>query len=153
MSRAFTKEIDDKPEEMVERPVSAQPNYVTPNGLAQIERALAKYEAAHTAAILKENKTAIELTAREIRYWSARKSTAILAPPSSSSDQVQFGSTVSVRRHDGRVQTFRIVGEDEAEPSGNTISYVSPFAQAVMGKSVGDHVEITGEDSEVLAIG
>jgi transcription elongation GreA/GreB family factor len=153
MSRAFTKEIDDNPEEMVERPVSAQPNYVTPNGLAQIERALAKYEAAHTAAILKENKTAIELTAREIRYWSARKSTAILAPPSSSSDQVQFGSTVSVRRHDGRVQTFRIVGEDEAEPSGNTISYVSPFAQAVMGKSVGDHVEITGEDSEVLAIG
>jgi transcription elongation GreA/GreB family factor len=153
MSRAFTKEIDDKPEEMVERPVSAQPNYVTPNGLAQIERALAKYEAAHTAAILKENKTAIELTAREIRYWSARKSTAILAPPSSSSDQVQFGSTVSVRRHDGRVQTFRIVGEDEAEPSGNTISYVSPFAQAVMGKSIGDHVEITGEDSEVLAIG
>src|ERR1700722_9092836 len=153
MSRAFTKEIDDKPEEVVERPVSARPNYVTPNGLAQIERALAKYEAAHTAAILKENKTAIELPAREIRYWSARKSTAILAPPSSSSDQVQFGSTVSVRRHDGRVQTFRIVGEDEAEPSGNTISYVSPFAQAVMGKSVGDHVEITGEDSEVLAIG
>jgi transcription elongation GreA/GreB family factor len=153
MSRAFTKEIDDKPEEVVERSVSAQPNYVTPNGLAQIERTLSKYEAAHTAAILKENKTAIELTAREIRYWSARKSTAILAPPGSSPDQVQFGSTVSVRRHDGRVQTFRIVGEDEAEPSGNTISYVSPFAQAVMGKSVGDHVEITGEDSEVLAIG
>jgi transcription elongation GreA/GreB family factor len=152
MSRAFTKEIDDKPEEVVERPVSARPNYVTPNGLAQIERALAKYEAAHTAAILKENKTAIELTAREIRYWSARKSTAILAPQSSSSDQVQFGSTVSVRRHDGRVQTFRIVGEDEAEPSGGTISYVSPFAQAVMGKSVGDHFEISGEDSEVLAI-
>jgi transcription elongation GreA/GreB family factor len=153
MSRAFTKEIDDKPEEVIPRPVSAQANYVTPNGLTQIERALAKYEAAHTAAIVKENKTAIELTAREIRYWSTRKNTAILAPPSLSPDQVHFGSTVTVRRHDGRVQTFRIVGEDEAEPSGNTISYVSPFAQAVMGKSVGDHVEITGEDSEVLAIG
>jgi transcription elongation GreA/GreB family factor len=152
MSRAFTKEIDDKPEEVIARPVSAQPNYVTPNGLTQIERALARYEAAHTAAILKENNTAIELTAREIRYWSARKSTAILAPSSPSPDHEHFGSTVTVRRHNGRVQTFRIVGEDEAEPSGGTISYVSPFAQAVMGKSVGDHVEISGEDSEVLEI-
>jgi transcription elongation GreA/GreB family factor len=152
MSRAFTKEIDDKPEEVVERPVSAQPNYVTPNGLSQIERALAKYEVAHTAAISKENKTAIELTAREIRYWAARQSTAILAPPNSSPDHVHFGSTVVVRRHDGRVQTFRIVGEDEAEPSAGTISYVSPFARAVIGASVGDHVEISGEDTEVLAM-
>jgi transcription elongation GreA/GreB family factor len=65
---------------------------------------------------------------------------------------VHFGSTVVVRRHDGRVQTFRIVGEDEAEPSAGTISYVSPFARAVIGASVGDHVEISGEDTEVLAM-
>jgi transcription elongation GreA/GreB family factor len=152
MSRAFTKEIDDKPEEVLARPISAQPNYVTPNGLKQIELALAKYEAAHTAAISKENKTAIELTAREIRYWSSRKNTAVLVPTSSSPDQVQFGATVTVRRHDGRVQIFRIVGEDEAEPSSGTISYVSPFAQAVLGRSVGDYVEISGEDTEVLSI-
>jgi len=152
MSRAFIKEIDEKPEELLARPVSAQPNYVTPNGLKQIELALAKFEAAHTAAISKENKSAIELTAREILYWSSRKNSAVLVPTSSSPGQVQFGSTVTVRRHDGRVQTFRIVGEDEAEPSAGTISYVSPFAHAVLGKSVGDDVEISGEDAEVLAI-
>ena len=152
MSRAFTKEIDETPEEILPRPVSTHPNYVTANGLAQIERALAKYEAAHTAAIAKSNKIAIELTARELIYWSARKNTAILVPEISNPRQAQFGTTVTVKRHDGRVQTFRIVGEDEAEPSAKTISYVSPFAQAVMGKSVGDHVEIAGEDSEVLAI-
>ena len=45
MSRAFIKEIDEKPEEVLARPVSAQPNYVTPSGLKQIELALAKYEA------------------------------------------------------------------------------------------------------------
>jgi hypothetical protein len=78
MSRAFTKEIDDKPEEVLARPVSDYPNYVTPDGLRQIELALARYEAAHIAAIVKENKTAIELTAREIRYWSSRKNTAVL---------------------------------------------------------------------------
>jgi transcription elongation GreA/GreB family factor len=152
MSRAFTKEIDDKPEEVVARPVSAHPNYVTSNGLSQIERALEKYEAAHSAAVMKENKTAIELTARELIYWSARKSTAILVPEISNPHQVQFGTTVTVRRHDGRVQTFRIVGEDEAEPAAKTISYISPFAQAVMGKSVGDQIEISGDESEILAI-
>jgi transcription elongation GreA/GreB family factor len=152
MSRAFTKEIDDKPEEVVARPVSVHPNYVTLNGLSQIEQALEKYEAAHSAAVMKENKTAIELTARELIYWSARKNSAILVPELSNPYQVQFGTRVTVKRHDGRVQTFRIVGVDEAEPSSKTISYVSPFAQAVMGKSVGDHVEIAGEESEVLAI-
>ena len=33
-----------------------------------------------------------------------------------------FGATVTVRRDDGRAQTFRIVGEDEAEPARGTIS-------------------------------
>ena len=153
MSRAFTKEIDDRPEELLARPVSTEPNFVTPNGLRQIELALAKFEAAHTAAVSRENKSAIELTAREIRYWSSRKNSAVLVPTGSSPNKVQFGATVTVRRHDGRVQTFRIVGEDEAEPSDGTISYVSPFARAVLGKSVGDDVEISGENAEVLAIG
>ena len=152
MSRAFIKEIDETPEEVLARPMSAHPNYVTANGLKQIELALAKYEATQTAAILKENKTAIELTAREIHYWSNRKSTAILVQENSSPELAQFGTSVTVKRHDGRVQTFRIVGEDEAEPSVGMVSYVSPFAQAVMGKSAGDHVEISGEDTEVLAI-
>jgi transcription elongation GreA/GreB family factor len=66
---------------------------------------------------------------------------------------VQFGSCVTVRRHDGRVQKLRIVGEDEASPSAGTISYVSPLAQAVMGKGVGDFVEISGAEAEILAIG
>jgi transcription elongation GreA/GreB family factor len=48
----------------------------------------------------------------------------------------------------------RIVGEDEAAPSAGTISYVSPFAQAVMGKgkSVGDVVQIADPEPEILAI-
>lgn len=152
MSRAFVKEIDDKPEEKPVRPVSEDPNFVTADGLKQIELALAKYEAAHTAAVAKENRNAIELTLREIRYWSSRKNSAVLVPEVENTDQVQFGSKVTVRRHDGRVQSFRIVGIDEAEPSAGAISYISPFAKAVMGKAVGDHVEISGEDSEVLAI-
>jgi hypothetical protein len=38
-------------------------------------------------------------------------------------------SSVSIRRADGREQTFRIVGEDEVDPSRGTISHVSPLAK------------------------
>jgi transcription elongation GreA/GreB family factor len=153
VSRAFTREIDDKPEEVLPRPLSIHPNYVTLNGLHQIERLLAKYEAAHEAAVSNENKTAIDLTARELIYWSSRKNTAILVPDVSNPQQVQFGTTMRVKRHDGRIQKFRVVGEDEAEPSASTISYVSPSARAVMGRSVGDYVEIAGDETKILAIG
>jgi transcription elongation GreA/GreB family factor len=152
MSRAFVKENDERPDEILARPISARPNFVTPEGLEQIELAVARYEAAHTAAIHKENQTAIELTARELSYWSNRKNTAIVVSEASGGAEVQFGASVTVRRHDGRVQKLRIVGEDEADPSAGTISYVSPLAQAVMGKSVGDHVQIAGAESEILAI-
>jgi transcription elongation GreA/GreB family factor len=37
--------------------------------------------------------------------------------------------TVSLRRDNGREQSFRIVGEDEADPSRGTVSYVSPLAR------------------------
>ena len=52
--------------------------------------------------------------------------------------------TVTLRRDDGRKQTFRIVGEDEADPSHGTVSYVSPLARAVLTYGPGDTVEIAG---------
>jgi transcription elongation GreA/GreB family factor len=152
MSSAFVKEDVERPQEVPARPISSRPNFVTAEGLKQIDQALARYEAAYTAAVAKENRTAIELTAREVTYWSNRKNTAIVVSVASAGGQVQFGASVTVRRHDGRVQTLRIVGEDEADPSAGTISYFSPFAQAVMGKSVGDRVHIAGTESEILAI-
>jgi transcription elongation GreA/GreB family factor len=75
-----------------------------------------------------------------------------LVQPSKDRTRVHFGTTVVVRREDGRMQTFRIVGEDEADPSGGTVSHVSPLARAVLGKSVGDVVTVLGRDAEVLEI-
>ena len=61
--------------------------------------------------------------------------------PPANTTEVHFGSTVTMLREDGRRQTYRIVGEDEADPSAGTLSYVSPVAQALMGKQVGEMVE------------
>ena len=58
--------------------------------------------------------------------------------------------TVTLRREDGREQTFRIVGEDEADPSRGTVSYVSPLARAVLTYGPGDTVEIAGGKAVIL---
>ena len=65
---------------------------------------------------------------------------------------MQFGRTVEVERDDGRRQSFRIVGEDEADPAAGRISYVSPLARALMGRTVGDVVLLGGAEVEVLGV-
>ena len=47
---------------------------------------------------------------------------------------------MTILRDDGCRRTYRIVGEDEADPSRGTISYVSPVARALVGKKIGDVV-------------
>jgi len=64
---------------------------------------------------------------------------------------VHFGCTVTIAR-DGRCESYRIVGEDEADPNQGTLSYVSPLAQALMGKQVGDAVRAGRTEAEILEI-
>jgi transcription elongation GreA/GreB family factor len=152
VSRAFIKEVEPQTVDLPDRPVSTHPNLVTAEGLAGIERALARFEAASKAAIAKNDRMAIAATQRELRYWTARRSTAKVVEPAADKGKVHFGATVTVRRDDGRAQTFRIVGEDEAEPSHGTLSYVSPLARAVLGGSVGDDVEVPGGSATIAEI-
>ena len=65
---------------------------------------------------------------------------------------VAFGSRATFARDDGRRQTFRIVGEDEADPRAGSISYVSPVVRALIGKGVGDRVLLGDHEIEVLAV-
>jgi transcription elongation GreA/GreB family factor len=69
-----------------------------------------------------------------------------------SHDVVAFGSTVTFERDDGRVQTYRIVGEDEADPKAGTISFVAPVAKLLMGKAVGDVATMSGQELEITKI-
>ena len=137
---------------MPDRPISPHPNLVTPEGLASIQRTIDRFTAAYKAALGKHDKAAIAAAQRELRYWSTRLATAKLVQPSTDRTGVHFGTTVVVRREDGRMQTFRIVGEDEADPSRGTVSHVSPLARAVLGKAVGDVVMVLGREAEVLEI-
>ena len=61
-------------------------------------------------------------------------------------------SCFTLRRNDGREQSFRIVGEDEADPSRGTVSYVSPLARAVLTHGPGETVEIAGQEAVILDV-
>ena len=154
MSRAFTKEPDgDTFEEAPDKLISEHLNYVTAEGLALIEAEVASLTLASSAAQAAGERAVLSATARDLRYWLARRASAEVIPPPSEVSLVQFGSKVTVLRDDGRRQTFRITGEDEANPSKGSISYVSPLARALIGKSVGDVVNLGGGGVEVVGVG
>jgi transcription elongation factor GreA len=75
------------------------------------------------------------------------------APP----DKVQFGVTVVLNDiHSDEEVSYRIVGEDEADPKQGLISVTSPVARALMNKSVDDEVVVKAprgdREFEILAI-
>ena len=89
---------------------------------------------------------------RDARYFAATVRTAQVITNPTSTDTVAFGSTVIFKRDDGRVQKYCIVGEDEADPKGGSISFVSPVARFLMGKAVGDVVGTSSQELEIIAI-
>lgn len=153
MSRAFVKEPDglEAFEDLPERLVSDHPNLVTEHGLALIEAEVGRFSREHAIAQAANDREALARAARDLSYWSQRRSTATPMPAPSGHGTVQFGSTVTIERDDGRKQTFRIVGEDEADPALGSISYVSPLAQALLGKSVGDTAK-AGAGEAVISV-
>jgi transcription elongation GreA/GreB family factor len=158
MSVAFTREEDYEASaaDLPDRPISPHPNLVTASGLALLEEALAAaraaYGAAQTEGGVSADRTAMARATRDLRYYAARRATAQLTDTAAQTDQVAFGSTVTFERDDGRTQTFRIVGEDEADPAAGSVSYVSPLAQALLGKRVGDEAPVSGQTVEITGI-
>ncbi len=159
MSVAFTREedLEATAADLADRPISPHPNLVTPEGLAAIEAELASARAAYTAAqvqgSIESDRTAMARATRDLRYWSARRASAQLVELTEDDGAVRFGGSVSIEREDGRAQTWRIVGEDEADPAAGSVSHVSPLARAVMGKRVGDEVTVAGQSAEIVAVG
>ncbi|MHC2001177.1 transcription elongation factor GreA [Methylobacterium sp. CM6241] len=153
MSSAFIKEREggEAFEDLPDRPISPHTNFVTPQGLAQMEAEVARLQSEFSALTAGAKADEARVT-RELAYWTARLGSAELVEPMDG-ETVHFGSTVSILKEDGAKQKFRIVGEDEADPTKGSISYVSPMAKALTGKSVGDTVEVNGHEIEIEAIG
>ena len=159
MSVAFTKEdsAETASETLLpDRPISPHPNLVTEAGLKALELQLREareaYETAQKIEDVNERRRQAASPLRDARYFAARVRTAQVVADPPTTDIVAFGSTVVFRRDDGRVEKYRIVGEDEADPKAGSISFVSPVARSLMGKAVGDVVGASGQELEIMAI-
>jgi transcription elongation GreA/GreB family factor len=152
VSRAFVRETDSNTSGLPDRPLSPHRNLVTEAGLADIEAVLDRFEAAHRAAADQGDREAAAMALREVRYWRARRASAEVVKPSEDKCKASFGMTVTVRRDDGREQSFKIVGEDEADPSRGTVSYVSPLARAVLAHGPGETIMIANSEAVILDV-
>tara|TARA_B100000678_G_scaffold21086_3_gene16257 strand:+ start:36 stop:503 length:468 start_codon:yes stop_codon:yes gene_type:complete len=67
----------------------------------------------------------------------------IIDPKTLSGDKVVFGATVTLLDEDDKPVKYQIVGQTEADAKSGRISYNSPLGRALIGKTVGDEVEVT----------
>jgi transcription elongation GreA/GreB family factor len=149
MSRAFVKESDDDltAGELPERPVPAHANYVTPLGMEQLRARVRELAERHEQLKAlsqddSEAKRKLREVERDQRYFNAQLERAEIVdsaghPPG----EVRFGATVKVEEADGRVETFHIVGDDEADVAVGKISWGSPLARSLIGAKVGETVK------------
>ena len=146
MSRAFVKDDnDDLPgEALPERPVSSEPNYVTPTGMTKLRGKVEELREEHArlkGAGEEFDRPRLAEIERDLRYYQARLESAILVDVSTQPrDAVHFGARVKTEDEDGEVQSIAIVGDDEADAAHGRVSWQSPLAKALMGAKVGDTV-------------
>lgn len=151
MSRAFVKE-DSGAEALPERPVSPRRNLVTRRGLALIEAEIERLREALAGASASGDRDGIARASRDLRYWTARRANAEPVDPPQDGETVTVGMAVTLEDEDGRRRTYRLVGEDEAEPKEGRIAWSAPVAQALLGKGLGDEVELPAGTLEIVAI-
>jgi transcription elongation GreA/GreB family factor len=159
MSVAFTKEesAETAAETLLpDRQISPHPNLVTANGLKALELradlARKAFEEAQKIEDVNERRRQSAIPLRDVRYFAERLRSAQVVDAPGTKGIVAFGSEVTFTREDGRVQHFRIVGEDEADPAAGSISYISPVARLLTGKTIGDCVGEPGRELEIITV-
>lgn len=136
--------------------------YVTPAGFAALEReqkalwahrrdvvkalaaAAAEGDRSENAEYIYRKKELAGID-RRIRYLQKRLPVLNVVRHRVAPEGVYFGARVDVRFDDGEARSFRIVGEDEADPGKGDVNIDSPLAQALLKRLPGDRVEIGGE--------
>ena len=145
MSRAFVNEDNAaaQADQPVERQVSAQPNRLTAQGLAQLQTKVAQLQGEHSDEAAKGEQADKQRQAdleRDLRYFNQRVQSAQVVAPATSTDKVQIGSWVTFANEQNEQQRIQLVGEDQADASAGLINWGSPLGRALLGAQVGDEV-------------
>ena len=144
--------------------------YITPRGARQLREELAYLwrdkrplvtEQVRAAAALgdrSENaeyqygKRQLREIDRRIRYLQKRlENLSVVDRIPSDRDRVFFGAFVTLCTETDEALSIRIVGEDEIDLDNQWISMNTPLARAIIGKSLGDEVEIQRPAGKITA--
>ncbi|HEX8308268.1 MAG TPA: transcription elongation factor GreA [Allosphingosinicella sp.] len=89
----------------------------------------------------KERQGQVEATIADIEDRLSRA--MVIDPKTLSGDKVVFGATVHLLDEDDKPVTYQIVGQTEADARVGRISYNSPLGRALIGRTIGEEVEVT----------
>ncbi|HEV8543245.1 MAG TPA: GreA/GreB family elongation factor [Verrucomicrobiae bacterium] len=140
MSKAFTRESDDDNEGALPRPRAPLPqgvkNYITAEGAQRLREELAALlERAHSS----EKPERKPLRDARMRQLQEIIGSLVVAEVPHERDVIRFDARVTVRR-ESTIETYRLVGIDEADLDRNEISWLSPLAKVLLGKHAGDRI-------------
>lgn len=89
----------------------------------------------------KERQGQVEATIADLEDRLSRAQ--IIDPAMLSGEKIVFGATVTLLDDDDKPVTYQIVGPYEADAKLGRISYNSPLGKALIGRKVGDEIEVT----------
>jgi transcription elongation factor GreB len=156
---------------------SDEKNYITPEGHAAIEAEYVELLKVERPALVKvvswaagngdrsENgdyiygKRRLRQIDSRLRFLMQRMDLAVIVDPALQIglEKIFFGAWVTLfNLSDDSEHTYRIVGRDELDPTKGYISWVSPLAKAILGKTIGDTVRVTtpkgDEEYEIIDV-
>lgn len=153
MSRGFVKEEDQEEAPFIPPRASLPPgvtNYVTPEGHKQLLQERDELEKERREVDVesdKDRRHAIAVIDGKLNLLNERINSArILNPEDQAKDEVRFGARVTFKfisgSENGKLQTFQIVGVDEADIKARKIAFLAPLARALTGKRVGETIKV-----------
>jgi transcription elongation factor GreA len=88
----------------------------------------------------KERQGQVEATISDLEDKLSRAH--IIDPSTLSGDKIVFGATVTLLDEDDKPVRYQIVGQAEADAKAGMISYNSPLGRALIGRTVGEEIEV-----------
>jgi transcription elongation factor GreB len=148
MSRGFVKEDDGEEAPIIPQRAylpEGMTNFVTPFGMDQLlaeKQMLVNEKNDLNIASENEKRIALNYINAKLRLLNNRIFEAKIVNPSGQpQNEIRFGATITLKTEESRnIQTFQIVGVDEADISKGKVSFLSPIARVLINKKIGDKV-------------
>jgi transcription elongation factor GreB len=158
MSRGFVKEDDQEEIPMVPQRAylpEGVPNFVTPSGMDLLlseKQALISEKDNPGGANENENRIALNYINAKLQLLNNRISDArVINLKEQPQNEIRFGASVTLRKEGfGDIQTYQIVGVDEADISKGKISFISPVAKSMINKKTGDKVVLKRAKDDIV---